>query len=522
MELKPVARRPHAAVDPPLHALDHEVRLLQASLANADPQAACDLFDDLHRKAGAVIGPATAGLLTMAVTWGDAEKALAAAISATQHRLAAVGRQVCAACSEKLGAQAPATRRAVALTLFHMGESVKCEIVAHVRKPHDFGAMHALLRTAIEGGYRDEAQSLDVHERRAKCTAEGLYFRALLLARFAGGNLNATQIEILDTWMLMWMPVLKGVAEAPPGAALRADLDSKSGLRRGPRPGPGPSLYLAPKAIEGAYKAVLREFHAGHMVPPDGCTAQFRIEEHIAVLDVIRRGLRESMRAPAARAERRKADVQAELFLGLAEIMARGFAPSAPQTSQLTLAASDGQRVDAARRDTDRDVIGDDAYQLRRRMVRVVNESDSGFGLEGNQADCAGISAGELVALRPAPGQPLEICKVVRSVPAAAPGRVVVGALRLSAQARPVTLVEPQAEEPSQRDISLLFVPDEDESGRYDACLVTERAFEQRLPLEAYLGDSVYTFRFNRPRARGRGWVLAGFEIVAARAAQPA
>ena len=28
------------------------------------------------------------------------------------------------------------------------------------------------------------------------------------------------------------------------------------------------------------------------------------------------------------------------------------------------------------------------------------------------------------------------------------------------------------------------------------------------------MGKIVYTFRFNRPRDRGRGWVLAGFEVL--------
>ena len=38
-----------------------------------------------------------------------------------------------------------------------------------------------------------------------------------------------------------------------------------------------------------------------------------------------------------------------------------------------------------------------------------------------------------------------------------------------------------------------------------------------REPLETTVGDDIFTFRFNRVRERGRGWVMAGFEVSAAR-----
>lgn len=65
----------------------------------------------------------------------------------------------------------------------------------------------------------------------------------------------------------------------------------------------------------------------------------------------------------------------------------------------------------------------------------------------------------------------------------------------------------------------LLFVPGEDGSGRHDACLVSERTFDQAAALESHSGDAVYTLRFNRSRERRRGWVMAGFEVVGSRLA---
>jgi hypothetical protein len=456
-------------------------------------------------------------LLGTALAWSDEDRREVAWLRHANDDLAIAGYALCDSLGKRHGNGDERTVSMMARTLLHMGNVVKWEVAVTREAPHDFGKPHAILRSAMAAGRHRDVVRIRLADRYLECTLEGLYFRALLLARFSSGALNMKQIEILDAWILMWMPALKGVPEAPSAAALRVDLDSRDGLRRGVRPDVGPSLYLPPGPIEEAYRAIIREFHAGRMVPSDGITSTFRIEEHVAVLDMIRRGLRESTPALVTRAERREANVVVELHVGLAEVMGRGFCPSAPQPAALTLAARDGQRVDVARRESDRDTAENALYERRRRMVRVANVSETGFGIEGDELDCGSIAVDDVVALRLEAGSPLEICKVVRSVPAAIAGRVWIGVRRLSARARRIEVVQPSALSRREREQTLAFVPGEDASGRHDACLVSERAFAEGAALNAAVGECVYTFRFNRARERGRGWVLAGFEIVGVR-----
>lgn len=456
-------------------------------------------------------------LLGTALAWSEEDRREVAWLRHANDDLARAACALCDSLVKRYGSGDERTVATMARTLLQMGNVVKWEVAVTRTAPHDFAKPHAILRAAMAAGCHREPLSVRLGDRDIECTVEGLYFRALLLARFSSGALNMKQIEILDAWILLWMPALKGVPVAPSPAALRVDLDSADGLRRGARPDTGPSLYLPPRPIEEAYRAVIREFHAGRMVPADGIASTFRIEEHVAVLDMIRRGLRESTHALVTRAERKEANVVVELHVGLAEVMGRGFCPHPPQPAALTLAARDGQRIDVARLERDRDTAEESMYERRRRMVRVANVSETGFGIEGDQRDCGSIAVGDVVALRLEAGSPLEICKVVRSVPTPVAGRVWIGVRRLSARARPIEVVQPSAQSQRERERTLAFVPGEDESGRHDACLVSERAFADGAPLDAYVGDCVYSFRFNRPRERGRGWVLAGFEIAGVR-----
>jgi hypothetical protein len=109
------------------------------------------------------------------------------------------------------------------------------------------------------------------------------------------------------------------------------------------------------------------------------------------------------------------------------------------------------------------------------------------------------------------------IGKVVRCVPSKTPGRVVIGVRKIATSAKHLLLAR-DGEPPAR----LLFVPGSEPSGRYDAFLVSERAFGDGGELKAVLGGAEFRLRFNRARLRGRGWVLAGFEIVEAREAQQA
>lgn len=496
-----------------------DFRLRMASLRlvafdGAGPAAA--RFLALHAEFDAMALPLRRALLASPLAWTPEERATARWLHRTCDGLAMLGLRLSSDAVANAVNDGDEANAVVAATLFYMGETVKWDVATAADAPHDMGKLHALMRHAMDCGRHRTPMRLVAGGAEADCTVESLYFRVLLLARFASGALNGKQIEILDAWMWLWMPVLRGVPDPPPGTALRADLDSASGLQLGPRESPGPSLYLQQELIEAAYHDVVRQFHAGQIVPATGIASELRIEEHVAVLDLIRRNLRYARREPVPRAPRRAIDATVEVHLGLAEIMRNGFAPKAPLVASVQLVALAGKADASMRRLHERDSALGEIYDSERRMMRLVDESDTGLGLEGPGSECGAVAAGDLLAVRLPDSDRLVLGKVVRSVASKTPGHVLLGVRRMSAGAQLLALRREAGTRPAD-NLTLLFVPGLDSSGRHDACLVSERDFAERAPLCTLAGNRLFRMRLNRARERGRGWVLAGFEVLSAR-----
>lgn len=490
-------------------AIERRLQALRENAFESTPDAALGEFMELRGQIDAYVDALKRHLFAPSLAAKASDNAAFRWISTQHRRLARVARRMAESLASRAGAD-DRTLRFVALGLHYMGESVKGD----TKDSLHYGGLHALMRIAVASGRHHEEMPLDFGGRSASCTLASLYFRALFLARLAGGDLTFPQIEILDAWMWIWMPALAGVDAAPGGATWRADLDSNEGLRRGARMDAGPSLYLPQAPLAAALRAIVKEFHAGRTVPASGGVSKFAIEDHLAVLDTVRRGLRQA-RDPAERAKRHNAKDVLELHVGLAEVMAKGFAVTgsrAPSLALQTIATDAG----VPRKQREHDNAMGEIYAAARRMVQLINVSDSGVGLEAEEADCAEVAVGDLVALRPAPGEPLLLGKVVRRLPTAAGGRVTIGLRRMSSAAQLVRACQSSAVPPS-RELSLLYIPGDDDSGRHDAYLTTERDAAQRNLLETTVGDDIFTFRFNRVRQRGRGWVMAGIEITAAR-----
>jgi hypothetical protein len=405
----------------------------------------------------------------------------------------------------------PVTAMALAAyTLHYLGETVKCDIILGRRHPHDYAALHAIARWALRAGCERTAIAMQIGGAIAAATLESLYFRALLLARFANGSLSSRQIEILDAWLVMSLPAIVLVRTPPPGLALRADLESRAGLARGPNPSAGASLYLPQQIIRDAHDALVRAFHQGKVLPADGFTSQFPLTDHVAVLDAIASELAESLPGAPATAERHVASVIAEVHVGLAEILKHAFTPGAPievaEAMKMMDAGAKGSKA--------RGAAFDAVYERARRLLHLIDLSDSGLGLEGKEAAAAGIQLGDIVALRIVPLASLSIGKVTRSLPAAANSAACELGVRLLSN-RPRLLEVRNAGEPATTpSFPLAYVPGDDPSGRHDAFLVGERMFAEGKPLETRIGENTYRFCFNRVRDRGPGWILAGFEIL--------
>jgi hypothetical protein len=68
-----------------------------------------------------------------------------------------------------------------------------------------------------------------------------------------------------------------------------------------------------------------------------------------------------------------------------------------------------------------------------------------------------------------------------------------------------------------ERRIACLYMADSDASGRSDRILIDDSTFLYDNRYELALADRAFEVRLNRVLLRGRGWVSAGFEVLAAR-----
>jgi len=503
---------------------------IRAACSSGSLRAAYEKLLSLHGDADSFVDGLKRGLFAAPIAWNDEQKGAIRWISLQHHLLARSARRLAEALALEPETSVEQLSHAVALGLHHMAEAMKCEMADAPREPRHYALLHALMRMAIARGWQRDGLRLQVQGRDLRCTAESLYFRALLLAR-SSGPLSIQQVEILDAWFCMWMPALRGISEAPEGPSLCAGLDSSHGLRRNP-PATGAALYLAMLPIERGYQAIVRHFQDGEIVPTEGHASRFRLEEHMVVLDMTRRVLRRIRNEPAARAPRLPSGVTTELHVGVGEIGTRPFVAAAPASIPASLVPYGPSDTLPPRRERENPI--DAVYDVARRKVLVVDVSASGLGLEGELADCKDIAVGDIVALRLTDAGPLELGKVMRRAAADAgrvvigvhrasglgEGRVLIGVRQLSAAVQRLAVTRSSGKSVSRHE-QLLFVPGKDGSGRQDAFLIAESALADRAAFEAEVGDQTFSLRINRVRDHGRGWALAGFEIFAMRKHAP-
>jgi hypothetical protein len=471
-------------------------------------QAALEDFELLHADHDRFVTSLKARLLATSLSWSEEEIAACDWILGTHRGLAQLAERL-------LQALAPGDERAsrtAAFALHYRAEAMKSEIALGRAHAQDFSALHAIIKAAIASGHQRAAMEIRMENSARPCCIESLYFRALLLARCAGGNLNSKQIEILDAWIWIWMPVLKSAPDAA-GAAMSVDLDGTTGLRRGTSTRTAGMLYLPLNPIGEAYRAILSQFHQGRIVPAQGLAAEFRIEEHLAVIDLLRRALRswqEEKTAP--RAPRSAATGLIEMHVGIAEILKKAFLPPPPLTVRVAVVTPAAAAAAALGHDEAFPI--DDIYSATRRRLHLMDTSSTGLKLQGSSAGWGEVTVGDLVALR-IPNEPLVLGRIARAIPSLTSGEIVIGVSRMPGACLPVKVARTSSA-PSDPGFELLYVSGDDLSGRDDGYLVSEGVFADRTPLRVVARGDTFTLRFNRVRQRGRGWVLAGFEIISA------
>jgi hypothetical protein len=477
-------------------------RELRAALPNLGAGEGAERLLELAATLDAGVARCKRELVGSSLCWNDDNRAVIAWVGRQHRALLEMGVRLAEALRREPGV--PLDLERVAAACLHAWGEVRKWTLARERP--DYRQLHDLLLLGASTERRRAAFAWVVDGRAQQACLESLYFRALLLDRFASGSLTGAQLELLDAWLWEWSAVLEGHREPPPGPYLRVDVDLDAGLRNGARTGEGASLYLALGPLEAERRKLVRSMHRGRMVPTHGCAAELRIEEHVALLDHLKGAFREPVDEARQRAPRQPAaGTRVEVWVGLQEILARGMSVGIETGRWRTL-----DLQDAAIAEQSRARFAD----ASRRYLWLVDASASGLGFEALETDAGGIEAGDLVGWRRTLGGPVVLGQVVRRMPGAHGGQVFLGVRLLSEAAQPLTLSQDLGREAD--DATYLFVPGDDNCGRHDAFLVPEGRFDLRASYHTRIGASAFTLQLNRVRGRGRGWILAGFEVLPA------
>jgi hypothetical protein len=485
-------------------------RAMRSEIAEMTPEEAILRLVELGDALDGGVARIKRDLLGTALCWNEENQALTAWICNEHQKMGEMCHQLLDASSRRVSEKTLEARLA-ASALLHWGEAVKWSTS---RERQNYVPLHSILARMAQGGRHRQVIRLVADGRGRSTSIEALYFRALLLDRFGGGNLTRQQIEVLDAWLWEWTASLTGVTTPPAGAAFRADLDGNAGLREGTRSAAGPSLYLPLAPLEACRRDVIRELHQGRIVPPHGCAADMRVEEHVAVLDQLQRAFEAAGADSSRRAERLPgAGTRLEVWVGLTEILTRGVTVE-PVTKTGSWKVADDVRAAIASNNRNHPALGI-ADDPSRRYLWLTDVSATGFGFEALGRDAAGIEVGDLLGWKKVPGAPCVIGKVVRRIPGSSKGQIFFGVELLTQAAVPLKLVEEVGERALSENVCV-FVPGTDDGGRHDAFLLPDKVQRDFSSFSARSGNDVFKLRFNRVRNKGRGWVLAGFEIVTA------
>ena len=440
-------------------------------------------------------------LLASALCWNEDHHALTGWIHQQHRKLAEHAARLLEECA------VPDLRIAAAL-LQHEAEAMKW---IGARERPDLGGINALVARAMDAGLADAEVNCSVDGRGHRTTLEAMYLRVLLLDRLGTGALARQQVEVLDAWLRDACVGLHLAEARVEGPSFAVDLAGDSGLRAAEGATGDRVRWIDLAPLEARRRAIVCELQAGRIVPAYGCAAEFRIEEHVAVL----LHLRQALAMPASVSSRRETrestpGTRVETWAGLAEILQRAKGAPGVETGQWRAlapgqpgAANDGGELDP-----------------QRRYLWLCDTSPGGCGFEALEQDAAGIEIGDLLGWKR--GGDICVGRVMRRVPGKTAGQVFLGVRLLTECAQPLSLKRVDASEADGSEASYLFVPGDDASGRRDAFLVPESVFSQERAYRARAGEESFTLRLNRVRARGRGWILAGFEIVPPRVAAPA
>jgi hypothetical protein len=477
-----------------------EIARLREQSAVADPFLySRELLEHLHRFEAA-IAPSYRDILGSTLLWTEAERGFLQWAKDAFHAFArsAAGALRREAAHDLLLDEAGGELAAVALAAY--GNAIKwSEISSAGYDPVSLVELRRVHELVERSGFGTRHFTVPREDHGASPTLDTLFIRAMLLDALCRGNLEPRQVEIVDSWLWEWAGEY-GFTESDQGAVLSLEPGRQKGLRA-PQGEARGRRFLRIEALENHIKLVTDGFRRGEIYPGYGTITEFRVEEHAAALDFLRRFL-DAARYRRARESRTDREERLEACVGLAEILAKAFVPRAVTRASSSRAAAPaqppGQQLAAI----------DSVYETPHREVRVLDESADGIGVEVQDDPMRPVNVGTVVTLHHADARPPILCEVMRRSLTQG-GTVRLGLRILSNDPKKVELAQPL----DGVAVEAVYVPSEDASGHIDALLVAESDFRPREDFEVRFDDRIFVLRMNRVRYHGRGWHLAGFEV---------
>ncbi len=458
---------------------------------SADPVVLAPLLIRSRRELMEAVRSGKAELLGNPLCWDTEERDLAQWLAETYGTLARTGTRV----AERL-ASVPegdeADRRLgelIATALVSLGNAQKWHAIAGSAPAlASLSRIHGLFRLAERRGVARAPIDIPHDGVRHTMTVEGLYLRVLLFGFLFTGHLARQQVEILDAWLWPWVSEYCLTAEPRAGElGLWVDLQADDGVHSSFMAPSGLDVrFLVVSKLEAHLEEVVGGFHAGIIFPGYGTSCEFRIEEHVAVLEFLQSLLHRLKRAGGAprSARRTLALPRIEAFVGIGEILRKGFGE--PLTDP----------------------------ERQRRWLRIRDVSDTGLRLIAQECDWQPIEVGDLLGFREPASGAFVVGEVVRKLPDSEPKCVQLGVAVLSRDPRRVSL---KSHAPKSDAIDVLYLRGEDNCGRADTLLTGENDLAGFGVRDLEAGGFVHAVQANRVRRRGRGWANAGFEVLGAK-----
>ena len=497
-------RAPDNAADPSLRAegrksWDKLFAWLRREATEGEPRAAAREILDQYRRFMAAVGKDEGELLSNPLLWNDEEAARGHWIEGAFHEFSRAASSALQRFADA-AAIAPGDSRVAelaAVALCACTASIKwAEIAGSGRRAASMAEIHRAYRLARDMGLDESSPPVPADGgREVALPVAAHYARALMLEAFCRGNLGRQQVVVLDAWLWEWCTAYRLSDGPAAGALLAVDSGGSRGLRA---LADGENLHgqvLVIEPMASQIEHVVRELQAGRIFPGHGLSTSFRLEVHVALLDTLRAFLAVARKGLALRQRREGCEERVDVFVGLTEILAKAatavnVSRSAPRSLQ-GLPGIDSQ------------------YEIARRTLRLVDESESGLGLEGDEG-AQPLEVGTLLGLMRDDGSPVLLAEVARRVSRAGhPTRFGVRIL-----SRALHRLEISKGDGRGGPTQALYLAGTDSSGRQDAVLVAQGDFDPLADYEIRFPDRVYRVNLNRVRHQGRGWLLAGVEVA--------